>query len=322
MAPPTSDPIIDFHGHWFPPAVVSSRPAGLPGALTNAWPLLTDLQAQLERAAADGTDVKLVNAVLSSIAPAATVALKELPSRTNDALAAAVAAHGPRLAALATVDPFRGDAGAEEARRAIDELGLAGMVLDAAQGERLLGDPETRPTLEFAAERGVTVFAHPVNPPELPPRYAGQGHVGVLLARGAESALSTLAILASDLLVDLPDLNIVLAGIGGAALLLAEFLAPEGTVLRNRLHIDTMGFDPVVARFALDALGPDGLLVGSDWPIIDRSASRQRVTDLLDEVSEDPHTRALVAGGNARRLLALGESYRPPVVAADRNAPR
>jgi len=122
--------------------------------------------------------------------------------------------------------------------------------------------------------------------------------------------------------VDLPDLNIVLAGIGGAALLLSGFLAPDRSVLRNRLHIDTMGFDPVVARFALDALGPDGLLVGSDWPIIDRSASRQRVTDLLDEVSDDPRARALIAGGNARRLLALGESYRPPVVAAERNAPR
>jgi len=92
MAPPTNDPIIDFHGHWFPPAVVGGRPAGLPGALKDAWPLLTDLEAQLERADADGTDVKVFNAVLSSIVPAATVALQELPSRTNDELAAAVAA--------------------------------------------------------------------------------------------------------------------------------------------------------------------------------------------------------------------------------------
>jgi predicted TIM-barrel fold metal-dependent hydrolase len=310
MAPSTSDAIIDFHGHWFPPAVVNSRPANLAGVLKDAWPLLTDLEAQLDRAAADGTDVKVVNAVLSSIAPAAAVALDDLPSRTNDELAAAVAAHGPRLAALATVDPFRGDPGAEEARRAIDELGLAGLVLDAAQGERLLGDPETRPTLEFAAQRGVTVFAHPVNPPVLPPRYAGQGHVGVLLARGAESALSTLAILASDLLADLPELNIVLAGIGGAALLLSGFLAPDAAARRGRLHIDTMGFDPVAARFALDALGPERVLLGSDWPIVDRSASRQRVTDLVDDVSHDPRTRALIAGGNARRLL-LGVGAAP-----------
>ena len=304
MGVPDAPPIVDFHGHWFPPSIVGRRPeGGLPPAVAAAWPLLTDLEAQLEAAAVAGTDVKVVNAVLSSIAAAAEGRVSELPARTNDVLAEAVAQHGSRVVALATVDPYRGDAGADEARRAVDELGFPGIVVDAAQGERLLSAPEARPTLAFAAQRGIPVFAHPVNPPLLPARYAAQPHAGVLLARGAESALSTLALLDAGVFDELRGLQLVLAGIGGAALLLSGFLPEHAAAARGRLYIDTMGFDPVAVRFAIDALGTGHVLVGSDWPIIDRPASRDRVQTLLDAVGLQGLDRDRIAGGNARRLL-------------------
>jgi predicted TIM-barrel fold metal-dependent hydrolase len=308
-----SNDIVDFHGHWFPPSVVEQRTTdGLPPAVREAWPLLTDLDRQLESAASAGTDVKVVCAPLSSLAPAATVSIEQLAARTNDEMAQAVGEHGGRLVALATVDAYSGDAGAEEARRAVEELGLPGILLDAAQGELLLSDPVARPTLEFAAERGIPVYAHPVNPPVLAPRYAARGGIGVLLARGSESALSTLALISSGTLTELPGLELVIAGIGGAALLLSTFLdrsdelAPLPSSERARLHIDTMGFDPAVIRFAVDVLGPERVLVGSDWPIMWREPSRRRVTETLAEIPIAPEERALIAGGNARRLLGLG----------------
>jgi predicted TIM-barrel fold metal-dependent hydrolase len=277
--------------------------------MRDAWPLLVDLDAQLEAVAAAGIDVRVVNAALSSVVPAARVPLESLPSRLNDALAEAVATHGPRLAALATVDAYRGDAGAEEARRAIDELGLPGIVVDAAQGERLLSAPEARPTLELAAERGIAVFAHPVTPPQLSRRYAEVAGVGTLLARGAESALSTLALLASGVLAELPGLRLVIASIGAPALLLSAFLdgpddapAPPSAV-RSQLHVDTMGFDPTVVRYLVDVLGPEHVLVGSDWPIMWRSADRERVAETLDRAGVAGADRAAIAAGNARRLL-------------------
>ena len=237
--------------------------------------------------------------------------LAELPARVNDELAAAVAAHPGRLAALATVDAFAGDAGAEEARRAVEQLGLPGIVVDAAQGELLLGDPQARPTLDYAAGAGVPVFAHPVNPPELAPRYARLGGPGVLLARGTESALSTLGLLADGVLAERPGLDLVLAGIGGAALLLAQFLDPAESgpdapsAARARLHIDTMGFDPRAVAFAVDVLGPEHVLVGSDWPIMRREAGRERVARTLSAAGLGDTDAALVTGGNAVRLLGL-----------------
>src|SRR4051812_45350420 len=125
--------VIDFHGHWFPPELVSADATALPPAVGGVWGLLRDIGQQLEDAAADGIDVKVVNAVWAGLAPVATVPLGELAARTNDVLAEAVREHGPSLAALATVDVFAGDAAADEARRAVEELGLAGIAVDAAQ---------------------------------------------------------------------------------------------------------------------------------------------------------------------------------------------
>jgi predicted TIM-barrel fold metal-dependent hydrolase len=304
--------IVDFHGHWFPPAVVERRAgAGHTPAVTRRWELLTDLDAQLEAAAAAGIDVKVVNAPISTLLPAARVPLAELPQRTNDALAEAVARHGGRVAALATVDPYRGDAGAEEARRAVEQLGLKGILVDAADGERLLSAPEARPTLAYTAAGGIPVFAHPGTPPQLPARYTAVGGAGMLLARGSESALSTLSLLSAGTLSELDGLQLVIAGIGAAALLLSVFLdgpdasAPLPSAARSRLHVDTMGFDPAVTRFLLDTLGPEQVLVGSDWPIMWRDASRDRVERMLADAGADDRAAALVAGGNAQRLLRL-----------------
>lgn len=309
----TLGPVVDFHRHWFPPGVAGAdAPAGLPPALSDVWPLLGDVDAQLEASAAAGIDLTVVNAPLSSLVPPGAAPDADLPARLNDALALAVSDHGPALVALATVDAFAGDAGAREARRAVDELGLPGLLVDASRGELLLSDPRARPTLAFAAERGVPVFAHPVNPPVLPPRYAGHSGAGVLLARGSESALSTLALIGGGVLEELPGLQVVVAGIGGAALLLAAFLdgpderAAPPSAARGRLHIDTMGFDAASVRFALDALGPQHVLVGSDWPIMWRDASRARVAGLLEVTGLDAAERDLVAGGNALRLLGRG----------------
>jgi predicted TIM-barrel fold metal-dependent hydrolase len=323
MSPEATLPtLIDFHGHWLPPAVVETAPSEhMPPTVRAVWPLLTDLGAQLRAAEAAGIDLKVLSAPYSALVPAAHVPRDELPRRTNEAMAAAVAEAPGRLAALATVDAFRGDEAAEETRHAIGELGLSGLILDASQGELLLSAPEARPTLTAAAELGVPVFAHPVNPPILPERYAVAQGLGVLVARAAESTLSTLHLLASGVLDELPGLRLVLAGMGAAALSLAAFLDVDGdgqspADARSRLFIDTMGFDPPTIRFAIDVVGAEQVLVGSDWPISDRNSDRKRVDRTLTAAGLDDRERDLVAAQNSTDLLI--QHARSRGVAVDR----
>lgn len=310
--------IVDFHRHLFPPGIVAAVPRGVTPAMAAAWPLITDADRHAERAAAAGTDVAVMCAPLSSVAPAAErgIPAHALPARLNDALAATVQRHDGRLAALATVDAYAGDAGAEEARRAVEDLGLPGIVVDAARDDVLLSDPSARATLAYAAEAGVPIFAHPVTPAELPARYRDTRQ-GVLLARGTESALSTLSLLSDGVLEELPGLRLVITAIAAAGLLLAPFLDPPGedgavSERRGRLFIDTMGFDPAGVRWAVDLLGAEHVLAGSDWPIMWRDGSRERVDRLVAEAGLSGPEADLVAGGNAARLLGLPAAVRGP----------
>ncbi|MFL5624398.1 MAG: amidohydrolase family protein [Ktedonobacteraceae bacterium] len=142
----------------------------------------------------------------------------------NDHFAELIRVHPACPLALATIDAFQGDAAAHEVERAIHTLGLAGICVDCAQGDRFLDAAEARPILEIAAKLGVAVFVQPVSPAGFTERL---GHSSILLARGTENAASVLALLRSGILDKLPELTVVIPMIGAAALLFAGIANQE-----------------------------------------------------------------------------------------------
>ncbi len=71
---------------------------------------------------------------------------------------------------------------------------------------------------------------------------------------------------------------------------------------RQRLYVDTMGFDPAAIRFAIELLGPEHVLVGSDWPIMPITPC-QRVEETLAQVNLTDNQRVAIMGGNTLGLL-------------------
>lgn len=305
--------LIDFHSHYYETAWAATPTApGLRG-LARVWPLMTNIEAQLDALAAAGVDAKVLSAPTASLVPAGGQLTADQIQRINDRLATLIATYPGRLLGLATIDAFQGETAACEVDRAVQTLGMGGICIDCALGNRFLDDPAARPTLEVAAALGVPVFVHPVSPAGNTERLARLGHPGVLLARGTEDAASILALLQSGLLDELPTLDLVIPLIGVAALIFAgltddERLVEEGwrgpapSQQRKRLYIDTMGFDAATIRFAINLLGVDHLLLGSDWPIMP-IAARQRVTDLLAALALTEQEQAAILNGNALRLL-------------------
>lgn len=306
--------IIDLHTHTYAPAW---RPAALPtvGHFASVWPLLSDIAAQLEALHAAGIDGKVLSAPVSSLAaPGQTLPLAQIQT-INEHFADLVVLHPGRLLALATIDPWQGDAAAREVERVRRDLGIGGIIIDAALGDAYLTDPATRPTFEVAAALGVAAFIHPVSPAALTTRLARGGPIGVLLGRGTDTAASVLGLLRSGLLRDLPRLNLILPAIAASALIFAGqadlYDDADGahwggglpSATRTRLHLDTMGLDPALIRFAIDLLGSEQVLFGTDWPIM-RIADRSEVLNRLARagVSDAAAQRAILSG-NTLRLL-------------------
>lgn len=311
---PSIAQVIDFHSHYYEASWSPSSTAQAPSALTQAWPLLTNLVVQLAEMEAAGIDAKVLSAPAAVLVAPGQPLPPDLMMRINDRFAELLAIYPERLFALATIDAFQGDVAAVEVERAIQTLGLHGICLDCAQGDRYLDEPEVRPTLVAAAALGVPVFVHPVSPVGLTARLGRLGHTGMLLARGTEDAASVLALLRSGIFDELPDVKIVLPAIGSAALIFAgiaaqDYQREEGwsgaspAITRQRLYVDTMGFDPATIRFALEILGEEHVLLGSDWPIMPITP-RQRLEELFTSLNLTKTQRVALLGGNARRLLA------------------
>jgi len=306
-------PLVDFHSHyydlaWFP----AEAPTGFSAAFGRARALLTDIGAQLAAMDAAGIDMKALSAPLSTLVGPGEEPPVALTTRINDRFAALVAKHPDRLLALAAIDPFGGDAAAREVDRAITALGLGGICLDCARGERFLDAAECRPVLEAAASLGVPVFVHPVSPAHYTAHLAPHGQVGILMARGTEAAASVLSLVRSGTLDALPSLRIVIPMMSASILLFAGLLdheegleqapdPPPSTAIK-RLYVDTMGFDPDTIRFAVATLGADHVVVGSDWPITPIPA-RATVDAALDAASLTDDACDMVRGDNALRLL-------------------
>ena len=306
--------LIDFHSHYFEAAWFSSQSPPGSGVLARAWPLLTNIEAQLAEMDRAGINAKVLSAPSATLATPGQPLHSDLIRRINDRFAELVALYPERLLALATIDAFQGEAAAREVERAIQTLGLGGICVDCAQADRYLDVPEARPTLEAAASLGVAIFVHPVSPAGLTERLAHLGHTGILLARGTENAASLLALLRSGIFDELSNLKIVLPMIGVAALLFAgiadqDYGREDGwqgptlpSIARQRLHVDTMGFDPAAIRFAIELLGPEHVLVGSDWPIMPITP-RQRVEETLAQLDLTDDQKVAIMGGNTLRLL-------------------
>jgi predicted TIM-barrel fold metal-dependent hydrolase len=228
----------------------------------------------------------------------------------NDWLAGMVHESAGKLYGLASVDAFDGDTAAREGMRAIRELRLHGLFVDCAKGDLLLDCPGARPVLIEAARLGAPVFIHPVEWPPLARHMARYGRLAGLMSRGTVNAASLIALIESGVFTELPTLRVVVSGLAiGGMMVEAAFshLSAAKDVagtLRRNVFVDTMGFHPASIRVAVDLVGVENVLVGSDWPILNDAPIGERVTQALSAAGLTEDEQRLVAAGNARRLLA------------------
>ena len=308
--------VVDFHNHYLGPSLASKAGGAAPPALQAYWAEVNRnlgdegrLTASIDAA---GIAARVVNTPLEFIQNADGEASAGLVQRINDQLAGLVSRNPGRLHALATVDAYRGDAGAREVTRAVRELGLRGVFVESAKGNLFLDAPQARPTLATAAELEVPVFVHPITDPDLQKRFAKFGRLGVTLNRSTINAAALFALLESGTFDQLPDLRIVVTTLALGGVLLAggfndghKLRQDAAALARRHIYIDTMGLHPVLVGAAVDLLGADHVLAGTDWPIFTERSVAERLQKALTAAGLDRSSQEMVAGGNTLKLLKV-----------------
>jgi predicted TIM-barrel fold metal-dependent hydrolase len=306
--------IVDFHNHYMGPSWTLTNLANVPPPARPAWEKINaNLQSEnalIASVESAGLSARVINTPTAFIEDADGKVPADATQRVNDRMAEVCARHPGKLHGLATVDAYSGDAGARELTRAVKELRLRGVFVESARGDLLLGDKETRPMLKAAADLGVPVFVHPQTDPQLHKRFSRTGRIGLRLARGTINNAALINMLESGAFDEAPKLQLVVTTLALGGLMLAggfgdgaRIRSDAPALTRRHVYVDTMGINPVTVRAAIDLLGADHVLMGTDWPIVEEKSVPERLAKALAHSGLNAAEQQMVAGGNALRLL-------------------
>lgn len=279
-------------------------------------PGFVDLDARVEWMDEHGIDHTLVSVSSPSPneAPFTTDESTELVRAINDGFADLQRQHPDRVSGLGAI-PLRDPEAAIQELGRIEELGLAGVTLPTRVGERTLSHPAFRPVFETIDDLDVTVFLHPKRNALQTELDADEERFNPLVVFPAETTLQV-ARMIFDGFFDRHDFDLVLSHLGGALPYLVgrlergrEQFSADGPPDRpvqeyvQEFYYDTITFHPPAIRAAIDTVGADHLLLGTDYPYGMESAA-ETIED-LNSVGLTREERKQVMGGTARALFDL-----------------
>ena len=234
----------------------------------------------------------------------------------NDRIAEMVASHPTRFVGVANLPLDHPRAAVAEMVRANRDLGFNGFEINADVNGGELDDRRFDPLWEKAVELDLLVILHPHGFTDA--KRMGDYYLANVICMPLASTLAVSRMILGGVWERLPDLKMLVVHGGGylpfysARTDHAYRVRPE---LRHHisrlpseylhlLHFDTTVFDPKAVEHLVSEFGADRVLMGSDYPF------DMGPTDPLGFVAQaklSAADRDLVVGGNAARLLRIGQ---------------
>lgn len=192
----------------------------------------------------------------------------------NDCLGLDLARYGNRLLGYVTIPTHRlGQAASDEIRRCVERYGMKGVKM-YSHPESPITETASTGILETAADLRLPVLGH-FTPAEC----------DVLMQR-------------------VPEAIVLMAHMGGQPYALGNWhLAVEVATRHPNLYLDTASsqIDNGMIEYAVEQLGPQRVVFGTDTPLLDPWVQRAKIegAEITDEA------KGLILGGNLQRLLGL-----------------
>jgi len=334
MTPPDL-PAVDVHAHAMPmpmlrrlqdrglaelagatPSVVQLDPrvsgiaAGVPLPLARSQYEVSDRLTEMDAAGISHHAVSLPPFLFCSTADDPAF-VAEIVAQGNDQLADHVALAPGRLVGLGSV-PLGWPGAAEEARRCLDHLGMAGVTIGSQGGGRDLDDPVNEDLWALLAERGVLVFLHPSGVPDA--RRQRDFYLAQLVGYPMETALAVARLIFGGVL-ERHRLTLCLAHGGGCLPALRGRMnmgwrnkevarttpLPPGDYA-DRLYYDTAVFSATLLNRLVADVGAGQVLLGSDFPFELADASPR---GSVSELGIDTAAARAIEWDTAAKLLGL-----------------
>jgi aminocarboxymuconate-semialdehyde decarboxylase len=285
--------IIDWHTHVYPPAE-----AAKPVWQGRCPMTIENVLAAQERT---GIDVSVISNTLHFIRRASPKAALAAIEESNRHLADMQHKHASKIYGLASAVPGAGDDHLKELERAIKDDGLKGVLINSSFQGAYPDDAEARPFFTLVTALDVPVFLHP------PPVGFGeermrQFRLASSIGRPFDSCLALARIILYGVLDEFPRLKLVASHLGGG---ICEMLGrldynyelqQQGFYTRGEdsermlisrppsehlkmIYFDSVSYHLPALRCAIDTIGVDHMLFGTDAPPL--TPLKQRGLDLI-----------------------------------------
>jgi aminocarboxymuconate-semialdehyde decarboxylase len=330
-------PIIDIHTHCTPrvegdPLGVAAALRGVPAgrnAITNyrglpavSYAEMGDFALQQEVSARAGITGRIIS---TPFAAEVMTAVSRKPALdvvkfVNDQMAA-VAARAKGNWSLGTLNPLDRDQIAE-GERCLGPLGCKGLLITSSWHGRFIDGEDAFPFWEWAQDRQVPLFIHPPRVPIGHDQQMDQYKLDELVGRPFDTAMALARMILSGLFDRFPRLKIVVAHMGGGLLPVMGRLdfgwrlgcegMPERAVIRCKerpsdylrlISVDTMGFWAPHVREAVEVLGADRVMLGTDYGPVPLDPKEH--VDIVEGLAIPAPDKEKILWRNAARFFEL-----------------
>ncbi len=275
---------------------------------------MEDIDVRLEEMDRVGLDVAVLSVSIPNVYFADPAEAPDLCREANEGLLGILERAPGRFRAWASV-PLQNPAMAVQELEFSRQTGMVGVVLGTNIRGKSLTDPAWRPFFEACDAYGTVIFFHPMSPADgaLYRQYA----LAPLLGFINDTNVAIASLIFDGFFDRYPHIRVIVPHLGGALPYLAERLDngyrayPEcrahiedlpSTYLK-RLYYDTVSFHAPALQCAIDTVGVDHLLLGSDAPHV--IGDLPRAIETVEALPLDEGAREAILSGNARTLLGL-----------------
>jgi aminocarboxymuconate-semialdehyde decarboxylase len=208
------------------------------------------------------------------------------------------------------------DLAAKELASIMRQPGIHGVEIAASVNGVYLGDDRFDPFWAAAEETGAFVFIHPTTRGFDQPVF-NEYYLWNTAGNPVETTVTAAHLVVSGVMQKYPRLKVLLAHGGGAILSLrgrlrhAVSFQPQARARLTesvddslrRFYYDTVTHDVELLQGLVEYVGPDHVLLGSDYPF---DMGVEYPARIVEELTLNDEDKGLILGGNAERLFKKG----------------